>query len=151
MTPAVAEQCGQTFSTLQQGMPALSFSISRKTARFLFTLQRSLAAGTAGYVTSSGQGNGPQWRQKRSGGGVGEEHPLDSGVLKHELLLWSESRGALSHTVSKLCPFGVVQNEILPRSAGWEARGGTQPCTKLWPAFTFPWFLPSLSPLLAIS
>lgn len=58
-------------------------------------------------------------------GRVGEEHPLDSAVLKHELLLCSESTDALSHTVSKLCPFGVVQNEILPRSAGWGTKGWT--------------------------
>lgn len=39
-----------------------------------------------------------------------EEHPLGLAVLKHELLLCSESIEDLSHTVSKLCPFGLVQN-----------------------------------------
>lgn len=64
MTSALAEQHGQTFSTLQWG--TLFFRL-QKDSKVVFTLQRSLAAGTAGHVTSSGQGNWPQWRQKSLG------------------------------------------------------------------------------------
>ena len=60
----------------------------------------ALSQALAGGIDASGDG--------KELGRAGEEHPLGPAVLKHELLLCSESTEALSHTVSKLCSSRLV-------------------------------------------
>lgn len=121
---ALAEQHGLTCSNLQWGIPAASYSISRKTARLFPHHREALLQEWLDTSLALAREIDPSGDRKDLWRG-GEEHPLGPAVLKHELLLCSESTEALSSTVSKLCSFGLVQNEILPTSAGWGTKGQT--------------------------
>lgn len=123
-------------SNLQWGIPAASYSISRKTARLFSHHKEALlqewlhtSQGLAREIDPSGDRKDLGWG--------GDKHPLGPAVLKHELLLCSESIEALSSMVSKLCPFGLVQNEILPTSAGWGIKGQTLTLHALSSGFKF--------------
>jgi len=92
----------------------------QKDSKVVSTLQRSLAAGMAwaqALAREMDVGMEKTWGEL--------ERSLGPAVPKHALLPCSESTKTLSHTVSKLCYFGLVQDEILPRSAGCETKGQT--------------------------